>query len=137
MTDQTAPRTMAEVQADIHGCIRRGEHEMEANYPYENPLNDLQRELIMAFEREHGQAWLGKINLYDEDKGQPIIWRYQGDLVRNFTARFVIDHFDLELHRLIIERSQAEYTGTRDDYKRVEQITARIHELGGEMLIWN
>lgn len=130
-------RTLAEVKADILGCIRRGEHEMEAGYPYENPLNDLQRELIAAFEREHGQAWLGSVNLYKEDKGKPVIWRWQGDLVRNFEARFVLPCFDLELQTLILDRAAGPYTGTVEDYQRVTAIHGRIHELGGECLIWN
>ncbi len=41
-------RTVADVKADILGCVRRGEHEMEAGFPYENPLNDYARELILG-----------------------------------------------------------------------------------------
>jgi hypothetical protein len=131
------PRAYPEVKADIHGCFRRGEHEMEAGYPYQNSLNELQRELIAAFARQHGEAWLGRINLYKEDKALPIIWKWDGGLVYNFGARFVIDHFDEELYNLIVLRFYAPYTGTMADFKRVDAIFTRLHELKGEILTWN
>jgi hypothetical protein len=130
-------RSVAEVKADILASIHRGEHEMEAGYPYENPLNDLQRDLIAAYAREHGHAWLGKVNLYKEDKGRPVMWEWDGAIVLNFGARFVVPCFSLELVTMILERANAEYTGTAADYERVKAIHARIHEMGGELLIWN
>ena len=130
-------RTMEEVQEDIRGCIRRGEHEMEAGYPYENNLNDYQRDLIAAFAAKHGQSWLGRVNIYDNDKHLPIIWQWDGGLVYNFGASFIIPKFDDELYALILARHYAPYTGTREDYKRINAIYARLEALGGESLIWN
>lgn len=130
-------RQLTAVKQDILGCFRRGEHEMEANYPYENPLNDLQRELIAAFAAERGAAWLGRINLYDNDKYMPIIWKWDGSTVLNFGARFVIDHFDEELYSLIVERFYAPYTTTAADAKRIDAIFARLIELNAEVLTWN
>ena len=104
---------------------------------YENPLNDYQRELIAAYAAEHGEAWRGRINLYDNDKHLPIIWKWDGELVYNFGARFVIPHFDEQLYELIVLREYAPYTGTRADAKRVDAIFARLEEIGGETLLWN
>jgi len=130
-------RTVQEVNSDILGCFKRGEHEMEAGFPYENPLNDLQRELIETYAEEHGEAWLGRINLYRTDPEGPIIWKWNGELVLNFGARFVIPSFDEELERMILERSKAEYTGTKADYARISPIFQRIEDLGGKLLVWN
>jgi len=134
----TATRTLEDVRSDIHGCIRRGEHEMEAGSPYENPLNDLQRELIATFAAEHGgEAWLGKVNLYDGDKRERVLWKWDGDLVLNFSASFVIPAYDEQLERLILERDRAPYTGTREDYRRVTEIYDRMEAVGGMNLLWN
>lgn len=130
-------RTIAEVHAEILACVKRGDHMIECGYPYENQLNDLQRELIAACAREWGECWLGKINLYEQDRGNPVIWKWQGDTVLNFAARFVIPQFDAELERLILERDQAPYTGTLEDIKRVLAIFKRLDEIGGRALIWN
>ncbi len=133
-------RSVAEVKADISGCIQRGEHEMEAGYPYENPLNDLQRELIAAYAAEHGgEAWLGEVNLYCEKGQEPehVITKWDGDLVLNFGARFVLPAYDEALNRMILDRHRAPYTGTSADYERIKSIHARIYELKGELLIWN
>ena len=130
-------RTIAEVKADILGCVARGEHEMEAGYPYENPLNDLQRELVGACAHEWGEAWLGKVNLYQEDRGHPVICRWDGELVTNFGARFVLPSFDLVLERLIVARDAGPYRGSAVDYELVTEIHRRVAKLKGEFLIWN
>jgi hypothetical protein len=148
-------RTIAEVKADILGCIKRGEHAMEAGFPYENPLNDLQRELIAACAHQWGECWLGNINLYHcrcdlfvgpgpvcaacgkRRHDAPVLWQWKGETVLNFGARFAIPRFDLELQDLIVARDNAPYTGTAVDYERVKEIHARIAELGGETLLWN
>lgn len=129
--------TIEQAKADIRQSIRDGEHEMEAGYPYENPLNDRQRALIAAYAEQYGECWLGKINLYDEDRGKPVIWKWDGGLVYNFGARFVLPCYDADLERLIIGRDIAPYSGARNDALALEPIFARIKELGGEALIWN
>jgi hypothetical protein len=130
-------RTIAEVKADILGCIKRGEHAMEAGFPYENPLNDLQRELIAACAHQWGECWLGRVNLSRDDTEQRTIWRWSGETVLNFGARFVLPQYDMELERLIRERAAGPYLGTAVDYERIKAIHARIAELKGELLIWN
>ena len=134
----TTTRTLTEVRSDICGCIHRGEHEMEAGFPYENPLNDLQRELIATFAAQHGgEAWLGKVNLYDGDNRERVLWKWDGGMVLNFGASFVIPAYDDQLERLILKRDRAPYTGTREDYRRVTEIYDRMEAVGGMNLLWN
>ena len=133
--------TVAEVQELIHGNFRRGEHEMEAGFHYPNDLNDNQRLLIQAFADEHsGKCWLGVVNIYRDwhpEHSEHPLWQWDGGLVYNFGARFVIPDYDAELERLILERDRAPYTGTAADSMRVDAIFARIAALGGHYLFWN
>jgi hypothetical protein len=128
---------IADALHQITEDFRSGYHEMEAGYPIVNPLNDHQRDLIAAYAEEHGECWLGRINIYDHDRGKPIIWKWDGGLVYNFGASFVLPCFDQELVDLIVARDQAAYTGTADDYKRISEIFKRIDQLGGSYLKWN
>ena|GEM_PF-3402943 len=102
------------------------------------PVNDASRAVVRAMLQDHGQAWLGKINLYSDDDRQHILWQYEpGEAVYNFGAAFVLPCCDAELERLIRERDAASYTGTRDDGKRVDAIVQRIGALGGVHLVWS
>jgi len=100
-------------------------------------LNDSNRDLISAMAEEHGAVWLGKVNLYNEDDRAEPMWKWDGDLVYNFGASFVIPCFDLELLRLIQYRDSTPYHGTADDYEWVNAIHARIEELGGHHFVWS
>lgn len=109
----------------------------------DDEINDASRAVVEAMRAEHGQAWLGKINLYDADRvknggGRPeqVLWKWDGSLVHNFEACFVAPCFDAELVRLIVERDAAPYTGTREDCARIEAITDRINAIGGVNLFW-
>lgn len=95
-----------------------------------------QREAIAAFAQQHGAAWLGVVNLYDDNRAKPVIWKWNGELVHNFEARFVIPRFDEELYELIILRKYAAYN-IKDDVQRVEAIFKRIAQLLGITLFWN
>jgi len=116
----------------------------------DSDLNDASRAVVVAMHTEHGSAWLGKINLYDKERhgGHPIMWLYGGDhycascssdgwLVYNFGASFVAPAYDAELVRLIAERDDAKYTGTRDDAERVKVIFERLEAIGGTHLTWS
>ena len=100
-------------------------------------FNDLQRQIIQAMYDEHGEAWLGKINLYSNDGGHLVIWRWSGETVYNFECSFVLPRYDSELYRLIMERHRAEYVRTKKDSERLEPIMSRITELGGSHLVWS
>jgi hypothetical protein len=95
-------------------------------------LNDLNRQLIRAYADEYGTAWLGQIN-YTPDKP---LWKWDGGFVYNWGASFVIPCYDETLHKLILDRRNALYTGTADDAVRVARILNRIEDLGGEHLLW-
>jgi hypothetical protein len=100
-------------------------------------LNDVTREKIAAYAREHGGAWLGNVNLYKETIDKPIMVEYHDDMmVYNFQYHFVIPAYDAELERLIKERHETPYTGTAQDGELLDVIFARLDELGGETLNW-
>lgn len=101
-------------------------------------LNDANRALVAAIAAEHGQCWLGKINLYGEERHgrAPVLWRWDGDVVFNFGCAFVVPAYDAELERMIRERDDAPYTGVAGDVVRVEAIMARIAAAGGHHLLW-
>lgn len=128
---------IAEAKAVLSQDFKDGFHEMEAGFPIENDLNDHTRNLIAAYAQEHGECWLGKVNLYAEDRGKPCQWKWDGGLVYNFGASYVIPHQDAELERLVLERDAAPYTGTKDDYARIACIFDRIAAVGGYSLTWN
>jgi hypothetical protein len=86
---------------------------------------------------EYGQAWLGKINLHNEDRRR-IMWQYDPvEPIYNFGASFVVPAYDPELERLIRERDQAPYEGTAKDRVRVGAIMERLTAIGGHHLTWS
>lgn len=127
--------TIAEAKSQVLQSIRAGEHEMECGYPYPNDLNDRQRQVIQAFHETYGECWLGQVNR--PDRSGPPLYPWDAGLVYNFGASFVLPCFDEELSALLLERETAEYTGTREDYRRIKAIYERIDALKGEPLIWN
>ena len=132
------PYTVAEARALLGTSLRDGEHEIEGTYPHRNPLNDRSRLLIQAYRNEHGTAWLGRINLYKEQEGQPVIWECaEAGVAEVYGASFVLPAYDAELERMIVERDRTPYTGTADDSKLVGAIFERIEQLGGHALFWN
>lgn len=104
----------------------------------DDAVNNASRRVVDAVHAAHGQAWLGQINLYGEDRGMAdrVLRRWDESPVLNFEAAFVVPGYDDELVRLIIERDVAPYTSMAADVPRVDAITQRIAELGGALLIW-
>jgi hypothetical protein len=117
---------------EITRSVREGEPEAD------NDLNDASRVVVHFMAKEHGEAWLGMINLYGEERhgGAPILWLWDGTPIHNYGAAFVCPKHDAELERLIRERDDAPYTGMRADATRVEAIMARVEEAGGIHLAW-
>ena len=102
------------------------------------PVNDASRAMVHAMLQDHGQAWLGKINLHSDDDRRRIMWQHEPDeTIFTFGAAFVLPCYDAELERLIRERDEAPYTGTRDDAKRIDPILQRIVAIGGVHLSWS
>ena len=104
---------------------------------FQPETNDITRSMISAFAGEHGQVWLGQINLYGKDRGQkaPILKPCTG-FVYNFEASFIVPVYDQLLVDMIYDRDIAKYTGTKSDSIRVGHIMDRIEQLGGLMLHW-
>ncbi len=118
-------------------CELTVEHIREGYPESVTELNDASRRVVAAMKEEHGKAFLGHINLYEDTRGKPCIWEWDGGLVYNFGASFVAPVHDAELERLILERDAAQYTGTKDDAKRLLAISERLAVIGGVHLIWS
>jgi hypothetical protein len=100
------------------------------------PTNDRSREIVRLFHERFGECWLGKVNIY---KNMPIppVWKYDPEeMLYNFGADFVLPCYDAELERMIMERHNTPYTGTKADFPLVDAIYNRIAELGGAELHW-
>jgi hypothetical protein len=101
-------------------------------------INDVSRETIKAMKRECGTCYLGKINLYDNDRKKPYkLVKYTGQKIYNFEYCFCLPCYDEEVERMIEERDKAPYTGTAEDSRRVEAITERVQQIGGKHLFWS
>src|SRR5271157_5883921 len=77
--------------------VERGLREGDGCLPEaDNSINNASRRLVQAVQDAGGEAWLGKINLYAEDRapvGTPVLWRWDGSLVCNFAAAFVAPRY--------------------------------------------
>ena len=68
-------------------------------------LNKISRGIIRAVKRERGQAWIGKINVYEGHNAKMREYKY--GMVRNFEADYVIPFHDTELESMIEEYNSA------------------------------
>ena len=99
--------------------------------------NDMNREIIDAFKKAYGAAFLGKINFYDEErqrvasKQQSVYVEYTGQLVYNFGCSFVVPVKDEDLEARIVE-----WNAGRNTTSVIDKIMARIEELGGISFVW-
>ena len=109
-------------------------------------LNNASRALIQAYRDEYGQAWLGYINLHAKDRSpekggsaniQSVIWKWDGDLVYNFGADFVLPAYNEALAKLILDRDSDPVYSNLKDVQRIETIHTRIKMLNGHFLIWS
>ena len=105
---------------------------------FDTDMNDISRKKIEIFAAIHNneKCYLGKVNRYSEDEGKPGLVPYDGQQVFNFEYGFMIPAYDAKLINLIMDRDEAEYTGTKEDFVMVEAIMNRIAELGGINLFW-
>ena len=105
---------------------------------FDTDMNDISRKKIEIFAAIHNneKCYLGKVNRYSEDEGNPGLVPYDGQQVFNFEYGFMIPAYDAKLINLIMDRDEAEYTGTKEDFVMVEAIMNRIAELGGINLFW-
>ncbi|MGE4353519.1 MAG: hypothetical protein AB7D36_05495 [Oscillospiraceae bacterium] len=103
--------------------------------------NDLNREQIIAFAREHsGEAWLGNINYYDEQRKNIAAGRespykkYTGQRIYNFEYSFCIPAPNEKLSDLI--RSWNTPGNEKDMWNTISAITKLIAMLDGIQFIW-
>lgn len=89
--------------------------------------------IVSAGLEEWGEVWLATVNRRNKE-GSPIV-KYDGENAR--WADFALPVFDAELERLLLERENAEYTGTKADSVRIHAIYKRAAEIKGETLIWS
>lgn len=105
---------------------------------FDQSINDISRETIKAMKRESGVCYLGKINLYDDDRKKPYkLTEYTGQRIYNFEYCFCLPCYDEVIERMIEERDKAPYTGTAEDCRRVEAIADRVQQIGGKHLFWS
>lgn len=110
----------------------------EGTSEFDKSINDISRETITTMKKEYGTCFVGKINLYgDERKKDYKLTEYTGQKIYNFEYAFCIPCHDSKLEELITERDRAEYTGSKDDFKRIDKIMNRIEELKGVNLFWS
>lgn len=107
---------------------------------FDSSINDISRAIIHAFHLEHGKCFLGKVNLYDKERGNIAEYQftaYTGQLVHNFEYAFVTSCPDEELLRLIIEYNQpVEKHNGIDAMQAIKAVFARISQVGGVVLSW-
>lgn len=119
--------------------LRRGLLEGDGCLPEaDTEINAASRAVVSAMAEDHGEAWLGKINLHGDERhgAVPVMWKWDGELVHNFGCAFVAPRFDEDLAKLIRDRDDAEYTTTAADAVRVEAILERVYAIGGISLSW-
>lgn len=105
---------------------------------FDKSINDISRDTIAAMKNENGACFLGKINLYDDERKKPYtLVEYTGQKVYNFEYDFCLPCHDRQIETMIEERDKAPYTGTAGDRSLVEGIINRINELNGRNLIWS
>lgn len=103
----------------------------------DNTSNNLNREIIVALKQIHGRLYLGHINIYGDDRrvrvcaGKKSVYEeYTGQEIYNFHCDFAVPGADETLAELI-------RTWNREAEPRViDQIMARVDELGGEHFVW-
>jgi len=101
-------------------------------------LNDASRDLIAAMHEKHGECWLGLINRHGKQNELPLLWKWDGALVYNFGASFVVPEYDQMLADLIEARHEPH--GGYDHHRNVAEVDAiylRIEVLGGHHLHWS
>lgn len=102
-------------------------------------INDISRARIDAFRRERGTCFLGNINLWDKDRGNPgyRFTPYTGQQICDFEYKFGLPVEDETLRALIVEHNRKNMTfDIHAVWQRVQQITSRVQQIGGIILTW-
>ena len=99
-------------------------------------INDISRAMVHSFYKKHGQCFLGKINLYDEDRKnlRVELVPYEGQLIYNFEYSFILPCYDEKIIGLIREHNTK---NSQEIMDRIVQIIKRIYDLQGTSLVWS
>jgi len=117
---------------------------------FDMSINDISRQKADAMKKEYGKCFVGKINLYgDERKKEYKLTEYiagerpfkdlkenECNFIYNFEYDFCIPVYDKELETMINDRDKTPYTGSKPDSDMIEAITNRIEQLKGVHLFW-
>lgn len=127
-------KTLKELSNDTFNYLNENQGVSE----FDKSINDISREIIFAMKQEKGTCFLGKINLYGEEREKDYkLIEFKGQKICNFSYEFCLPCYDSELENMINKRDKAEYEGTDKDFVMVTAITERIHKLGGRNLFWS
>ena len=103
--------------------------------------NDMNRELIAAFRQKHGNAYIGKVNIWGKEEledtiagRRSVFTEYVGEPLRNFACDFVVPVEDRLLSELI--RSWNVDKTLPKKGADAAKITARVEEIGGMNFVW-
>lgn len=103
----------------------------------DDKYNDLNRDIIKAFYKQHSKACIGSINYYDKMRTEIIlgtakaVYEYDGSKLCNFGCGFIIPQYSEELNDLI-----RQWNVNHTDAKQVEEILDKVTSLGGEFFLW-
>lgn len=104
---------------------------------YDMSINDISRNMIFAMKAEKGVCFLGKVNLYGEERKEEYkLTEYTGQKIYNFEYSFCLPCYDEELEKMIDNRDKAVYTGAITDSVLVSAIIDRVEKIGGINLFW-
>jgi len=102
-------------------------------------LNEANRSVIREMHKAYGDCWVGKINLYGEERTQEspqILFHWsKGDTIDY--PSFCIPRFSQELVDLIIARDRTPYDGTKTDAMLVDEIHRLVIKLEGFIFVWS
>ena len=103
----------------------------------DDDVNRTARDVIRAVYMLHGEAWLVSLNWPPKGRAKVRSWTPGDEETYNFCADAVLPCDSPKLRKLIEERDAAEYTGTREDAKRINIIYAEIYRVDGQVLLWS
>jgi len=106
---------------------------------FDTSINHISRAIVHKFYEKHGQCFLGKYNLYDEDRKnlKAELVAYEGQPIYNFEFSIVVPSNDEKLTELIREHNREKVVfNSKEVMEGIEKITDRIVELKGIALVW-
>ncbi|MBB4035397.1 hypothetical protein GGR21_001290 [Dysgonomonas hofstadii] len=107
---------------------------------FDTSINDISRATVYQFKKKHGQCFLGKVNLYDEERKRLDVRLvpYEEQLIYNFEYAFVVPCHDEKLIELIRDyNTEKKIFNSSEVMRDINKIFNRIEELGGTDLSWS